>query len=103
MKKALTLSIVVSMLALAAFFTKPTEEACFKKATEEFRKKIFYTVEDAPGNIEKSVFAQTLEKSFLQKIQVADKFLYRDIYQRGINGKNKIGWAAFGWVNVDLK
>ena len=103
MKKALALSLIVSILALTAYLTKPTEEACFKKTIAEFRKKIFYTVEDAPGNIEKSVFAQTLEKSFLQKIQVADKFLYRDIYQRGVDGRSRIGWAAFGWINVDVK
>lgn|SRR5688572_17731191 len=103
MKKALSLSIIVSVLALVAYFTKPTEEACFKKATEEFREKIFYTVESAPKEIEKNVFMRTLEKSFLQKIQVADKFLYREIYQRGVNGREKIGWAALGWVNVNVK
>jgi hypothetical protein len=103
MRKALSLSIIVSVLALVAYFTKPTEEACFKKATEEFREKIFYTVESAPKEIEKSVFMRTLEKSFLQKIQVADKFLYREIYQRGVNGREKIGWAALGWVNVNVK
>ena len=103
MKKILSVAIIMFALALAAYFTKPSEEACFKKATQEFREKIFYTVESAPKEIEKNVFAQMLEKSFLQKIQVADKFLYRDIYQRGVDGKDKIGWAAFGWVNVAVK
>ena len=103
MRKALALSIIVSILALAGYFTKPSEEACFQKATEEFRKKISYTVEAAPKEIDKNIFAQTLEKSFLQKLQVADKFLYRAIYQRGVNGTNRIGWAAFGWVNVNVK
>lgn len=103
MKKALSLSIIASALAFLAWLTKPTEEACFKKATEKFRQSIYYTVESAPKEIEKNIFAQMLEKTFLQKIQVADKFLYRDIYQRGVDGKTKIGWAAFGWVNVELK
>jgi hypothetical protein len=103
MKKALYVSIAVCVLAVAAYFTKPSEETCFKKATEEFRKKIFYTVEAAPKEIDKNIFAQTLEKSFLQKLQVADKFLYREIYQRGVHGKDKIGWAAFGSVNVEIK
>lgn len=103
MRKALALSIIVSILAVTAYFTKPTEEACFKKATEEYRKKISYTVDAAPKEVEKNIFAQTLEKSFLQKLQVADKFLYRTIYQRGVNGTNRIGWAAFGWISVNVK
>lgn len=103
MKKALYVSIAVCVLAVAAYFTKPSEKACIDKATKEFRTKISYTVASAPKEVEKNLFAETLEKSFLQKLKVADKFLYRDIYQETTTGKNSIGWAAFGSVNVEIK
>jgi hypothetical protein len=103
MRKALSLSFIVCIIALAAFLSKPTEEACIKKATEKFRSRISYTVEKAPKEIDKNLFAETLEKKFLQELEVADKFLYRDIYQNVKTTKNKIGWAAFGFVQVNLK
>lgn len=54
MKKILSVTIIISGLALAAYFTKPSEEACFEKATTEFRKKILYTVEAARERLKKT-------------------------------------------------
>ena len=103
MRKAFALSLIVTILGLIAYFLKPSEEACFKKARDEYQKKIAYTVDIAPKELNKTVFAKLLEKSFLQKLEVADKFLYRDIYQKKAGVKDKIGWAAFGFVQVTIK
>ena len=103
MRKALALSFIVTILGLAAYFLKPSEEACVKKARDEYQKKIAYTVDIAPKELNKTVFAQLLEKNFLQKLEIADKFLYRDIYQKKAGVKDKIGWAAFGFVQVTIK
>jgi hypothetical protein len=103
MRKALTLSFIVTILGVAAYLFKPSEEACIKKARQEFQKSSSYAIESAPAEIDKNVFAQLLEKNFLQGLEVDDKFLYRNIYQKKGGKKEKIGWAAFGWVSVDVK
>ena len=82
MRKALALSFIVTVLAIAAYFFKPSEEACIKKARQEFRKSTSYTVDSAPTEIDKNVFAQLLEKNFLQGLEIDDKVLYRNIYQK---------------------
>jgi len=103
MKKALTLSIIVSLFAIAAYLFKPSQKDCISKASQEFRNKIAYTIEMTPAGVDKSLLAQTLEKNFLQELQVVDHFLYRNIFQNSGSRKNKIGWAAFGWINVEIK
>ena len=47
--------------------------------------------------------AQLLEKNFLQGLEVDDKVLYRNIYQKKAGEKEKIGWGAFGYISVDIK
>lgn len=103
MRKALALSIIITVLGVAAYFFKPSEKKCVQKAQEEFRKKISYTIESSPKGIDKNLFAVALEKNFLQELEVKDKFLYRDIYQNTGGIKKKLGWAALGWIAVDLK
>lgn len=103
MRKALALSIIITVLGVTAYFFKPSEKECIQKAKEKFRNKISYAIETSPKTIDKNLFAQTLEKNFLQGLEIRDKFLYRNIYQNAGGVKNKIGWAALGWVSVDLK
>lgn len=103
MRKALTLSIIITIIGVALYFFKPSEEECIKKAQEEFQDKITYAIEASPKEIDKNLMAETLEKNFLESLEVKDKFLFRDIYQTTGGKKSKIGWAAFGWVNVALK
>ena len=57
MRKALALSFIVTVLGVLAYFLKPSEEACIKKAREEFLKSTAYTVDSAPQEIDKNVFA----------------------------------------------
>jgi hypothetical protein len=103
MRKALALSIIVTVLGAGAYFFKPSEKQCVEKARAEFRNKIAYSVETSPKEVDKNLFAQTLEKNFLQELEVKDKFLYRDIYMNTGGAKNKIGWGALGWVKVNIK
>jgi hypothetical protein len=103
MRKALALSFIVTVLSVAAYLFKPSEEACIKKARQEFLKSTSYTVDSAPTEIDKNVFAQLLEKNFLQGLEIDDKVLYRNIYQKKAGKKEKIGWGAFGYVSVDIK
>lgn len=102
MRKALALSILVTILAFTAYLLKPSEEACVNKALEAYKQRISYTVDSAPKELNKAVFAKLLEKNFLQKLVVADKFLYKEIYQKKAGVRNKIGWAAFGLVQVTI-
>ena len=53
--------------------------------------------------MDKNLFAESLEKNFVEKLEVSDQFLYRNIYEKAGSTTNKIGWAAFGLVQVDLK
>ena len=99
----IVLFALAAVVGLIAYLLKPSEEACVKKARDEYQKKIAYTVDIAPKELDKTIFAKLLEKNFLQKLEVADKFLYRDIYQKKAGVKDKIGWAAFGFVQVTIK
>lgn len=103
MRKALALSLIVTVLGVAAYFFKPSEEDCIEKAKLEFRSKIAYTINATPKQIDKNIFGLALEKIFLQELEVKDRFFYRDIYQNKAKAKNKIGWGAFGWISVNIK
>jgi ABC-type nickel/cobalt efflux system permease component RcnA len=54
MRKALALSLIVTVLGVAAYIFKPSEKQCVQKTQEEFRKKISYTVEVLPKGIDKN-------------------------------------------------
>jgi len=103
MRKALALSIIITVLGVTAYFFEPSEKECIQKAKEKFRNKISYSIGASSKTIDKNLFAQSLVKNFLQGLEISDKFFYRDIYQNAGGVKNKIGWAALGWVNVDLE
>ena len=104
MRKALALSIILTVLAVIAYFTKPTEMQCIQKAKEEFElKKVFYTTETLPAGVDKQVFKETLEKGFLESLQVEDQFVFRSIYQAGDATRKRIGWGAFGFVSVEIQ
>ncbi len=103
MRKALALSLIITVLGLAAYIFKPSEEVCIQKTQEEFRKKITYTIQASPKEVDKNLFAQSLEKNFLQALEVKDKLFYRDIFRTAGGQRIKIGWGAFGSVNVEIK
>ena len=104
MRKALALSIILTILAVIAYFTKPTEMHCIQKAKEEFEvKKIAYTTETLPAGVDKQVFRETLERSFLEGLQVEDNIIFRSVYQVGDATRKRIGWGAFGFVSIELK
>lgn len=101
MRKALSVSIILTVLAIIAYFTKPSEEACIDKAKDEFEaKKLSYTTSTLPQGVNPDVFKETAEKNFLSSLHVVDRFLFREIVQASASGNKQIGWAAFGWINA---
>ena len=101
MRKAIALAFIATCLAVMAYMMKPTDEACLKKAREEFRADKLPTV-TTPQKVNVQLLAETLETNFMGSLSIEDKFLYKDIYL--VKGSRiKIGWGAFGWVNVEIK
>lgn len=104
MRKAFALALILTVLAAIAYFTKPSEEACIKKAQQEFEeKKLSYTGQTLPAGINPEVFKETAEKNFLESLQVSDRFILREISTLSGSKKERIGWAAFGYVSVTIK
>lgn len=104
MRKALALSLIITFLAVIAYFTKPSEDACIKKAREEFaEKKLSYTNQALPPGVNPEIFKKTIEKSFMESLRVTDRLVLREIYQETGSSKTKIGWGAFGFVSVEIK
>ncbi len=104
MKKVFTTSVLFTFLAVVAYFSKPSEEKCLEESKEIFKKgKLSYTVQTLPAKVNTEIFTETAVTSFIKSLEIKDRFLYRDVYQTKINKKTKIGWAAFGWVTIDLK
>lgn len=104
MRKALVLSIILTVLAVIAYFTKPTEEACLNKAKDEFEeKKLVNTGQTLPKGINPEVFKETAEKGFLESLQVTDRVVLREIFQQNGSDKKRIGWGAFGFIAVDIE
>jgi hypothetical protein len=104
MRKALALSVIVTVLAVVSYMAKPSEAACFAEIKKEFQTvKLDYTLETLPSGIDRDVFAQTAEKAFLETVEIKDQFVYRAIYQGTGDNHRRIGWGAFGVVRVDVK
>jgi 2-C-methyl-D-erythritol 4-phosphate cytidylyltransferase len=101
MRKAFALALIASILAVIAYLTKPSDEVCVTKAKEEFKETKLPAV-STPQKINTQLLAEALEKNFLSSLVIEDNFLYKEIYQDK-GAKTKIGWGAFGWVNVELK
>ena len=104
MKKALTVSLIFTFLAIVAYLSKPSEAKCLSEAKQTYEKeKLSYTTQALPANINPEVLRQAAEKAFVETLEINDRFLYRDILQTKGDTKTKIGWAAFGWVQVAFK
>jgi hypothetical protein len=104
MRKALALSVIVTVLAVVSYMAKPSEAACLAEIKKEFQTvKLDYTLETLPSGIDRDVFAQTAEKAFLETVEIKDQFVYRAIYQGNGDNHRRIGWGAFGVVRVDVK
>jgi hypothetical protein len=64
MRKALALSIIITVLGVTAYFLNLLKKNAIQKAKEKFRDKISYSIGASPKTIDKNLFAQTLEKNF---------------------------------------
>ena len=103
MRKALALSLIITVLAVVAYFTKPSEEACITKARQEFEeKKLAYAGQTLPKGVNIDIFKETAAKNFLESLKVTDQVVLKAIYQQTGSSKKRIGWGAFGFVSVDV-
>lgn len=101
MRKAIALAFIATCLAIMAYMMKPTDEVCLTKAREEFRENKLPTL-TTTQEVNRQLLTETLEANFMESLKIEDKFLYKDIYlDKGT--RMKIGWGAFGWVNVEIK
>ena len=104
MKKALTISVLLTAIAALAYFTKPSDDRCVQQAKQSFEeKKLSYTTQTLPSNIDKDLFRVAMEQKFSESIKIEDRFIYKEILEVSGNTKQRIGWGAFGWVNIELK
>jgi hypothetical protein len=101
MRKAFALAIIVTVLAIVAYLTKPSDEECIEKARDEYKASKFPTI-SGPQKINTQLLAETLEKNFTERLVIEDKLFYKEIYLLQ-EPKIEIGWGAFGFVNVDVK
>ena len=101
MRKAFSLAIIATILAIMAYLTKPSDETCIAKAIKEYKETKFPMV-STPQKINTRLLTETLQKNFISSLVIEDRLLYKEIYQ--VKGsKTRIGWGVFGWVTVDLK
>ena len=94
MKRLKYILIALAIILLVAFITKPSDETCRQKAVESLRGK---------------TIAKTGENDLMQKmidlatekgLYTRDKGLYKTIHFKFGKSDKKIGWAAFGMVNI---
>jgi hypothetical protein len=103
MRKALTVSIIITFVAVVAYISKPTETRCLQEVRKVYKTQgLSYTTQALPPNINPEVLRQTAEKAFMETVEIKDRYLFRDILQLKGNTNTKIGWAAFGWVQVGI-
>lgn len=103
MRRAIALVLIMTIVVLIAYFTKPSEEQCIKVATQQYEQVVNNAAQTVPGNISKELLEATMLKAFEESLQVKDYIVYRQLYLQKDEDKNNIGWGAFGIVQVDLE
>lgn len=102
MRRAIALVLIMTVIVLIAYFTKPSEQQCIKEATEQYQKVVSNAAQTVPGNISKELLQTTMQKAFEESLHVKDNMVYQQIYLQKDEGKSNIGWGAFGIVQVKL-
>ena len=104
MRKPIALLLIMAVIVAIAYVTKPSDEKCIAEAKNQFRQHMLNGAASAlAGKVNPSLFSYTLEKAFAESLVVKDKFLYKEIDQQKANNTVRIGWAAFGTVQVSLQ
>ena len=104
MRRSFALLLIMVIVVLSAYVTKPSDEKCITEAKSLYRKNITSKIDQGiPSTINKQLFTETLEKVFAQTLKVQDRIVYKEIYQQRGALKADIGWGAFGIVSVDVK
>jgi hypothetical protein len=93
MKKVLNVKLLVLfILAVIAYFTKPSDEQCRTKITQELNKRGYkvaiYFQRDKNNQI----------KGLVNDISIKDRLIYKDVYYYFEGENKKIGLGAFGKV-----
>lgn len=103
MRRAIALVLIMVVIVLMAYFTKPTEQQCIQEAKGQYQKVLNNAAQSVPGNISKELLKSTMQKAFEESLQVKDHLVYQEIYLQKDDDKTNIGWGAFGIVQVNLK
>jgi len=103
MRRAIALALIMVIIVLVAYFTKPTRQQCMDEAVAQYEKVLDNMVENAPATVSKELFRTTLLKAFEQGLSVKDNMVYQQIYQQKGGVNNTIGWGAFGLVQIHFK
>ena len=91
MKRAISLSIIITLIGLLFFFTKPTDDYLMEKAFEHVRTELNPSV--ALPETEQTIFFNL----FKRKLSVKDNFFYKTVYFE--TGDNKVV-AGFGFLTT---
>ncbi|HEX2536223.1 MAG TPA: hypothetical protein VHK69_20925 [Chitinophagaceae bacterium] len=103
MRRAFTLATILIVIAGFLYFTKPSDEACFAEARAAFRKDLDRMEAAMPQTVNRDVFRAVSEKIFQQEVRVEDRMLFKVVYQRKGGLDQQVGWAAGGYISVNLK
>ena len=103
MRRAIALVLIMVVIVLIAYFTKPTEQQCIQEAKGQYQKVLNNAAQSVPGNISKELLKSTLQKAFEESLHVKDRLVYQEIYLQKDDDQTNIGWGAFGIVQVNLK
>ncbi len=104
MRRSFALLIIMVVIVLIAYVTKPSNETCLTEARKQYKESVINKLSlNLPANINEKLLSETLQKSFEQSLSVQDKVVYKDILQQKGNVKVSIGWGAFGIASVDIK
>ncbi len=104
MKRPIALVIIMMVILLTAYFTKPTDVRCFAEAKAQYEKQVLSSLEkNLPPTVDRTLFAITFKNAFAKSLRVQDKIIYKAIYQQKANHLYSIGWGGLGMVNVTIK
>lgn len=89
---------MLTIIAVVAYYTKPSDEKCLQQAKVEVRSQI-------SGDFSKnnSVVNNVLDNVVERAVRIEDKIFYKSISYAFGGSRRQIGWGAFGMVNIVAK
>ena len=93
MKRFKYVLITFAVVLFLAWLTKPSDESCRRHAAAALKKK---TTARGSDDLMQKMIELAAEKGIL----IEDKVFYKTINFRFGKSNKRIGWAAFGMVNI---